>query len=202
MAESIISEGVYKRENDISFIQPAPVAAGAAFIGPTVKGPINQPTVVTSYNDFLRKFGDTFNYSIDGTAPETKKEFLTSIAVKNYFSQGGQTALVTRVVADAGGPYTPAENTEIFAVDKPDQPFELETLGEGEIYNNSTDFSDPGEENNDGSLVLGTPDNLRWEINGINTALGTFNLLIRRGDDSTNNKIILETYANLSLDPN
>ena len=202
MAESIISAGVYTRENDISFIQPAPVAAGAAFIGPTVKGPINQPTIVTSYNDFLRKFGDTFNYSIDGVAPETKKEFLTSIAVKNYFSQGGQTALVTRVVSEEVEDYTPAENTEIFAVDKPDQPFELETIGRGRLYNNSTDFNDPGEENSDGSLVLGTSDNLRWEINGINTALGTFNLLIRQGDDSTNNKIILETYANLSLDPN
>ena len=37
MAEAIISPGVFTRENDISFVQPAPVAAGAAFIGPTVK---------------------------------------------------------------------------------------------------------------------------------------------------------------------
>ena len=54
MAESIISPGVFQRENDISFVQPAPIAAGAAFIGPTVKGPIEQPTIVTSYNDFIR----------------------------------------------------------------------------------------------------------------------------------------------------
>ena len=38
MAETIISPGVFTRENDISFIQPAPVAAGAAIIGPAVKG--------------------------------------------------------------------------------------------------------------------------------------------------------------------
>ena len=202
MAESIISPGVYTRENDISFIQPAPIAAGAAFIGPTVKGPIEQPTIVTSYNDFLRKFGDTFNYSEEfGVTPETKKEFLTSIAVKNYFSQGGQTALITRVVSSVEGDYTPAQNTEIVAVNNADQPFELETLGAGEIYNND-DNGGPGVENSDGSLVLGTPDNIRWEITGVSSGSGTFNLLIRQGDDSTNNKTIIETYANLSLDPN
>ena len=38
MAETIISPGVFARENDISFINPAPVEAGAAIIGPTVKG--------------------------------------------------------------------------------------------------------------------------------------------------------------------
>ena len=48
MAESIISPGVLARENDISFIQPAPVEASAAIIGPTVKGPVERPTVVTS----------------------------------------------------------------------------------------------------------------------------------------------------------
>jgi uncharacterized protein len=104
MAESIISPGVFTRENDISFIQPAPIAAGAAFIGPTVKGPDNQPTIVTSYNDYTRKFGETF------TSASNIYEFLTSVAVKSYFSQGGQTALITRVVS---GSYTGAESTNI-----------------------------------------------------------------------------------------
>ena len=61
MAETIISPGVFTRENDISFIQPAPVAAGAAIIGPAVKGPVEVPTLVTSYNDYVRKFGTTFS---------------------------------------------------------------------------------------------------------------------------------------------
>ncbi len=73
MAESIISPGVLTRENDISFITPAPIEAGAAFIGPTVKGPNNQPTIVTSYNDFTRKFGETF------TSGSSNYEFLTSL---------------------------------------------------------------------------------------------------------------------------
>ena len=202
MAESIISPGVFQRENDISFVQPAPIAAGAAFIGPTVKGPIEQPTIVTSYNDFIRKFGDTFKY---GTS---KKEFLTSLAIKNYFSQAGQTALVTRVVPDEGGPWTPAANTTIVCDKDPGtQPFTLETLGRGAIYNNAQAADDAinGDPTYistlDGSLVEGTPDNLRWEIANINTALGTFSLLIRQGDDSNKNKVIIETYNNVSLDP-
>ena len=198
MAESIISPGVFTRENDISFVQPAPVAAGAAFIGPTVKGPDNQPTIVTSYNDYTRKFGETF------TSASTTYEFLTSVAVKSYFSQGGQTALITRVVS---GSYRGATNTFISASAKGStEPFTITTLGKGTQYNNAAGqfaatASNASYNNSDGSLVSGSVDNLRWEIGNINSNLGTFTLLVRQGDDNTNNKIILETFTNLSLDP-
>ena len=201
MAESIISPGVYTRENDISFIQPAPIAAGAAFIGPTVKGPIENPTIVTSYNDYVRKFGVVFS------SGSNSYEFLTSLAVKNYFSQAGQTALITRVVS-ASVNYTAATNTFISASVKALQPFELKTLGQGDLYNNATSSiaglpgSTGGYLNSDGSLVSGSSDNVRWEVAGVNNAQGTFNLLIRQGDDSSNNKVILETFNNVSLDPN
>ena len=106
MAEQIVSPGVFTRENDLSFIQPAPLEAGTAFVGPTVKGPVEQPTVVTSYNEFVRKFGDTFE------SGSTKQEFLTSVAVRNFFSQGGSTALITRVTP---GDFTAAETTNILS---------------------------------------------------------------------------------------
>lgn len=197
MAESIISPGVLTRENDISFIAPAPIQAGAAFIGPTVKGPDNQPTIVTSYNDFTRKFGETF------TSGSSNFEFLTSVAVKNYFSQGGGTALITRIVS---GAYSSAVNTHISASAKAStQPFVLTTLGKGAMYNNAAAVgSTTGSSyiNSDGSLVSGSTDNLRWEIQNVNDAQGTFTLLVRQGNDNTNNPIILETFNNLSLDPN
>ena len=47
MAEVLLSPGVLARENDQSFITAQPVEAGAAIIGPTVKGPVEIPTVVT-----------------------------------------------------------------------------------------------------------------------------------------------------------
>jgi len=192
MAETLISPGVLTRENDLSFIQPTPIVAGAAFIGPTVKGPVNIPTVVTSYSDYVNTFGTTF------TSGSTKQEFLTSIAVKNYFSQGGGTAVVTRVVS---GSFTSATSTNVVPQSGSISPFTLETLGKGELFNNATSSTDPGLQNTDGSLVSGSSDNLRWEISGVNTSKGTFNLLIRRGDDTGRNKIIVESWNGLSLDP-
>ena len=193
MAETIISPGVFQRENDISFIQPAPVEAGAAILGPTVKGPVEIPTIVTSYNDYTRKFGVTFESGSD------KHEFLTSMAVKSYFDQGGNTCLVTRVVS---GSYAVATSTDITDVSgSGTSPFELETLGKGVIYNNHSG-STYGEVNTDGSLVSGSSDNLRFEISNVDNTRGTFALAVRRGDDNTKNKVVLESFTNLSLDPN
>ena len=46
MAETIISPGVFTRENDLSFLPQGIGAIGAAFIGPTMKGPAFVPTLV------------------------------------------------------------------------------------------------------------------------------------------------------------
>ncbi len=194
MAETIISPGVFTRENDLSFVAPAPAEAGTAFIGPTVKGPVEIPTVVTSYGQYQRIFGSTFE------SGSTKQEFLTSISVRSFFNQGGSTALITRVV---NGSFAAASNTHISSSAKSSsQPFELETLGKGVIYNNSTGASDSGKQNADGSLMTGSFDNLRWEVSNVSNAKGTFTLSVRRGDDNNKEKVVLETFNNLSLDPN
>jgi hypothetical protein len=46
MAETLVSPGVLARENDQSFITQQPVQVGAAIVGPTVKGPVEIPTIV------------------------------------------------------------------------------------------------------------------------------------------------------------
>lgn len=202
MAEAIISPGVFKRETDLTTRQPEPIEAGTAFVGPTVKGPVDIPVTITSYSQYVQTFGDVFDFKA------TKQEYLTSIAVRDFFSQGGNVALVTRV---AEGTYEPATGTEIpstdSGVDNLGYVFVLETLGAGEIYNSVSvaageAYDANADENSDGSLKAGTSDNLRFEIVNVNAKQGTFTLNIRRGDDSTNTKIILETFNNLSLDPN
>ena len=55
---NISSPGIYFNETDQSFIPQGVIEAGAAIIGPTVKGPVERPTLVTSYNDYVSKFGD------------------------------------------------------------------------------------------------------------------------------------------------
>jgi len=281
MAEQIVSPGVFTRENDQSFITQQPVQVGAAIVGPTVKGPVEIPTIVTSYSDYQNKFGTTF---VSGNQTYS---YLTSISAYNYFQNGGTTLLVTRVVSGAAG-WTNAQSNNVFNsipgplnetanalltsvgtftlsgstagafivsasnVDvtasvtldttssisavtilsqsgnfaigntitfisqsfgagasgntnvtftlKADDitnnvPFVLKTISEGTITNSS------GSENSAGVLTNGSIDNVRWEISQADSGSGTFTLLVRRGDDITNEKIVLETYANVSLDP-
>jgi phage tail sheath protein FI len=282
MAEQIVSPGVFTRENDQSFITQQPVQVGAAIVGPTVKGPVEIPTVVTSYSEYQNKFGTTF---VSGNQTYS---YLTSISAYNYFQNGGTTLLVTRVVSGASawtsaisnnifsrvpGPLSTTADALLTSVDSftlsgsaaatftgvsasnanvtasitldttssilaiiitgqsgnfavgdvitfrsqsfgagssgntdmsftlqanditGNVPFVLKTISEGDINNSS------GTENSAGVLTNGTIDNVRWEISQADTGSGTFTLLIRRGDDITNEKVILETYANVSLDP-
>jgi hypothetical protein len=55
---------------------------------------------------------------------------------------------------------------------------------------------------NNGVLPSGSAINVRWEIAQSDITTGQFTLLVRRGDDYSNNKSVLETWTNLSLDPN
>jgi len=324
MTETLLSPGVIARENDQSQITQGPQIAGAAIVGPTVKGPVNIPTMVTSYSEYLNKFGGTFE------SGSNIHEYLTSISAYNYFQQGGDSLLVTRVVsgsfseatssiygnesstptiyATASFNFSSFTNVEtgsgvsIAFVDQNDNyiylasaafgynytlydsfldygyfspssgsgynktqwadglanfinnipelnmsasisgsvfnitsfnpsydgaklyssiyigsptgslspiatigntvigqsnvSFVIETLSEGVIMNS---FS---EETTNGALLSGSADNLRWEITSPNTSSGTFTLLIRRGNDLSNSKVILESWPNLSLDPN
>lgn len=184
MAETLLSPGVLTRENDQSQITQGPITAGAAIVGPTVKGPVRIPTLVTSYSDYINKFGGSF---VSGGATY---EYLTSISAYNYFQQGGTTLLVTRVVS---GTFAPATSSVLLANNS--ASFTLETLSYGANQNSA------GPNGSNGTLTSGSVDNIRWEITNSDTGSGTFTLLIRRGDDSDKSKVILESYSGLSLDP-
>lgn len=188
MSETLISPGYLLRENDQSFLKRQPISVGSAIIGPTVKGPVEIPIIVTSYSEYKNKFGTTF------TSGSDVYSYFTSLAAYNFFNAGGTSLLVTRVVS---GSYTSALSTAISAsVSASVQPaFVLETISKGTMMNSS------GSENSSGALINGSDNNIRWEILSPDSASGTFTLLIRRGDDTTNNKIVLESYTNLSLDP-
>jgi len=189
MAETLLSPGVLARENDQSFLTAQPVQAGAAILGPTVKGP-TVPTVVTSYSQYQNKFGTLVQSGSDFYT------YFTSIAAYNYFQNGGDSLLVGRVT---NGTYTAASSSTIVTGSGGPtsglSPFVLETLSKGTIMNTGT------QELTGGALATGSSDNIRWEIVSPNTASGTFSLLIRKGDDTANSKVVLETWTNLSLDP-
>lgn len=331
MAETLLSPGVLTRENDQSQITQGPITAGAAIVGPTVSGPVRIPTLVTSYSDYLNKFGGSF---ISGGA---SYEYLTSISAYNYFQQGGTTLLVQRAVSGTFAPATSSITNNIALVvggyasasftvlnsstaswnsikisaitplgsinysitnypyavtgsfidggdnlyiglgngvqpldganvtpstaswagyvinaintgtsnvanyftasyaantitiksrttgviynsysltssfgigapvsvpftggsdSTPNTAFTLETLSQGNINNS---FSTEGA---NGVLPSGSEDNIRIELVNSNTGSGTFDLLIRRGNDNINSKVVLEQWLGLSLDPN
>lgn len=75
--------------------------------------------------------------------------------------------------------------------------FTLTTLSDGADQN-----SGGGTEGVNNILSNGTANNVRWEVTSKSNAKGTFNLILRRGDDTSNRKVILEQYNNLTLDPN
>ena len=104
MAETLLSPGVLARENDQSFISAQPVQAGAALVGPTVTGPVEIPTLVTSYSQYKNIFGATFE------SGSQTYSYLTSLSAFNYFQNGGDSLLVTRVTS---GSFTAAESTRI-----------------------------------------------------------------------------------------
>jgi hypothetical protein len=282
MAEVIVSPGVLAIENDQSFITEGPIQAGAAIIGPTVKGKVGIPVLCTTYSDYLNKFGSTF---LSGSQTFS---YLTSISAYNYFNNGGNTLLVTRVVSgstvtdwtSATSSIIPSSIAATFASASLDltnaattafsasingvnillsgsstldafnnatasinsnttinstasysapnliltsvnsnglagnsyfyisgsttvyysggtntEAFVLETLSEGEMMNSA------GTLYANGTLENGTKDNFRWQIVSPNINNGTFTLIIRQGNDSTNSPSILETWSNLSLDP-
>jgi phage tail sheath protein FI len=187
MAETLISPGVLARENDNSFITQQPVTVGAALIGPTVKGPVEIPTLCTTYSSYLNKFGSIF------LSGGQEYSYFTSIAAYNYFQQGGQSLLVTRVVS---GSFDPATVTGgAISGSNATGSFTLKTISEGTIMNNS------GSLGTNGILSSGSSDNVRWQITGVDTGSGQFSLLIRQGNDTTTEPIVLETWPNLSLDP-
>jgi hypothetical protein len=194
MAETLLSPGVLTRENDQSQITSGPIAVGAAIIGPTVKGPVEIPTIVTSYSDYKNKFGASF------VSGGVTLEYLTSIAAYNYFQQGGESLLVTRVVSGSNNSYTPATSSQITNLGGTGASFVLETLSEGVIMNNQTGSGNATLSG--GALTSGSVDNIRWAITNVNSGSGTFNLIIRQGNDTQNQQLVVETWLNLSLDPN
>ncbi len=89
MAERIVSPGVFTQERDLSFLPQGVAQIGAAFIGPTTKGPAFIPTQVLGIDGFVTTFGEP-----DGTS-------YTGYTVKNYLQEAGS-ATVVRVLGMYG----------------------------------------------------------------------------------------------------
>jgi hypothetical protein len=104
MGEKILSPGVFQNESDQSLVQRGIQGTATAIVGPTVLGQPLVPTYVTSYSDYTSKFGESFK------SGSYYYEYLTSLAAKDFFFNGGQTLLVTRVISGSSNVSTYAES--------------------------------------------------------------------------------------------
>ena len=204
MAEKILSPGVFTNEIDQSFLPATAGPIGAAVVGPTVKGPILEPTVVTSYSEYVNIFGELVESGSD------EYQFLTSHTAKEYLRQGGPLTVVR--VAESEG--NTAKATAIVTSGSTEM-FTLEALGDGPQFNNFVGTgSNFGTDNilpvrthsaTNNQLLSGSyggrADNFRWEVSQRNLKKGTFTLLLRQGDDTLKKKKVIETHENLSFDP-
>ncbi len=202
MAEKIISPGVFTNEVDQSYLPAGVAAIGAAIIGPTVKGPAGIPTTVTSYSEFVQKFGGVFTSG--SGAVEGSYKYLTNYAAQEYLKYA-DTLTVVRILA---GTYSPASSYVTQSIGS-GYSFRLTTLADGAILNsgqtsaaNTLGRGLAADEGTNNILLSGSANNIRWEVSNVNNAKGTFTLSIRRGDDTSRRKTILEQFNNLTLDPN
>ena len=188
MAEKILSPGVFQNESDQSLVQRGIQGTATALVGPTVLGQPLVPTYVTSYSEYVSKFGETFK------SGSYYYEYFTSLAAKDFFQNGGQTLLVTRVISGSSNVSVYSSATVSAVMNPASSSFQLETLAWGDIMNNVGPVVS-------GALASGSAVNVRWEITSVNTGSGTFNLAIRQGNDNTAQPNYIETWPNLSLDP-
>ena len=209
MAEKIVSPGVFTKEIDASFLPAAIGEIGACVVGPTVKGPALTPIVVNTYSEFQQIFGDSFK------SGSGYHQYLTSHTAKNYLQHAGS-LLVCRVMAPNFG----AASASVTQSGATGNSFDIVTTAHGSTLSNgfihsfsgsiSASVGDSwvnvesasGNLGSNATLISGSKDNLRWEVTGVNQTKGTFNLLIRAGNDTVKRKQILESWNNLSLDPN
>lgn len=223
MADRFVSPGVFTREKDLSFL-PAEIAAiGAAVVGPTLYGPAFRPTVISNYAEYLRAFGNSF-ISGSGTYSQEYK-YLTNYTAQEYLRYGDNLTVVRVVHSDAeiassyvvssgslkeartAGSSSADFSSSVFTVS--DMSFRLHLMSEGVWGNSGTTVAanngigDPRDQNSLGALRIasGSKYNYRWEVSDVNTRRGTFDLIIRRGDDRSGRKVVIEQYNDLTLDP-
>ena len=117
-----LSPGVYVEELDGG---PRPIegvgTAVAAFVGLAEKGPVNEPTLVTNWTQFVNTFGDF-----------TEGSYLAH-AVYGYFQNGGTIAYIVRIGGEAGS--APAARGELTAGEGKQLPYRVQALEAGAAGN-------------------------------------------------------------------
>lgn len=140
MAERLVSPGVFTRENDLSFLPQGIAEIGAAFVGPTQKGPAFRPIVVQSQDEFRSLFGGT------------SSELYTPYAVRNYLREANR-ATVVRILG-LGGYDSAAATSALLFVSGADGQFLLGVLHPSRNGVDISSIAISGSQNNSSNFAL------------------------------------------------
>jgi phage tail sheath protein FI len=110
------------------------------------------------------------------------------------------TALISGVSGNSFNYKTGSATLPLSGGIDPTFAFELETISVGTVMNN--DQGAAFYQTSRGLLPSGSANNVRWQVSQADTSSGYFTLLVRAGNDYTANQTVLETWTNVSLDPN
>ena len=143
-------------------------------------------------NDNAESIG--ISASLSGTATLQFTSSIAGAAYNNYYVVTGSSLLGLQIqnsISSASAIFAGGANTPTSV-----PVFTLTTLADGADQNSN------GPEGTNNALASGSVNNIRWEVTSRSETKGTFNLILRRGDDTSNRKTIIEQYNNLTLDPN
>jgi len=177
-----LSPGVYDREIDFSTTVVGPSTNVTAMIGGFRKGPVMERTLVTSGQDFIRKFGIPHPDSYAGLAALQYLTYGRQLWIVRIAGDSVETASV--VVQDngddaftvtAGSPGTWANNHLKFRVSNVESHHAEAQIGEGEDGVINIKAIEPGVSGNDFNVVV---DNSTETIRTLNTTLSTGTLTI------------------------
>ena len=80
----------------------------AGMVGVTQRGPVNVPTFVSSFPDFVRKFGSYLDHRVYG-----RDRSALPYAVEGFFANGGSRLFVTRLI----GPNATFSQVDLYGAD-------------------------------------------------------------------------------------
>lgn len=178
--------GVYTQELQSGVHPIAGVSTSVvAFVGWASQGPTDQAALVTGWADFQQQFG--------GLDPRSYLGY----AVNQFFENGGQQALIVRLVSDGSGGSTAAASAAVtitgLTFDSTAAPApSTVTIATGGSGGLAFSASDPGSWGNDYAVQI-EPDPADYT---------RFNLTLLYVDPVTHTQSAVETFPSLSLNPN
>jgi uncharacterized protein len=103
------------------------------FIGPAARGPLMQPTVITTFDDFGRLFGEALDFW--PYLERQKRRYFLGYGVQGFFDNGGTRAVIMRVGSGTAAVWSVMNQPAAGAAE---ELFRIEAVAEGTDGNNYT----------------------------------------------------------------